>query len=86
VTANPKTLDVLSDVGVERARQDYLIEQGLIPWNCAGQGASPSMKLAVLTEEHLEVVKEVLEGGPDEALRTELIQLAAVAVAWAESL
>jgi NTP pyrophosphatase (non-canonical NTP hydrolase) len=48
-------------------------------------------KLAVLVEEVGEVARELCESraesrSPDSNLKTELIQLAAVAVAWSESL
>lgn len=66
----------------ERARQDEL-------WGgTAGEIASPDTtqehRLAVLAEEFGEVAKEVLEGDPTGNLRTELIQVAAVTLAWLE--
>lgn len=46
----------------------------------------PLLKLAILTEEVGEVAKALLDGEPLENLRAELVQVAAVAVAWLESL
>lgn len=57
------------------------------------QGVANAIKLAVLTEEVGEVAKEVYTSAVFDSdedtiakLRTELVQVAAVAVAWAESL
>lgn len=46
---------------------------------------APPTKLVILTEEVGEVAKEILEG-TEADLRKELVQVAAVAVAWLESL
>lgn len=47
----------------------------------------PEVKLAILVEEVGEVSKEVLEGGEQyQSLQVELVQVAAVCVAWLESL
>lgn len=75
---------VLKEVAAERERQHALWD-GKHRW---GEGDCSAdlpfgVKLAVLFEEVGEVARAVLdksEGG----LRTELIQVAAVAVAWAE--
>jgi len=92
------TEDILHMVLQERARQDALVAAGKLPFNCADpmidQGGDHALKLAVLGEEFGEVAKEVYElsvfeseaEDPLQKLRTELIQVAAVAVAWAESL
>jgi hypothetical protein len=73
-------IDVLCDVSLERVRQDE-------KW-----GGTPGIDRisgphypAVLGEEFGEVCKAVLEGQTAE-LRTELIHVAAVAVAWVEEL
>lgn len=80
--------DTLHAVMHERTRQEVL-------WpgkTCAGGDISDGRKLAILTEEVGEVAKEMNDAdneGRDVsavALRTELIQVAAVAVAWAEAL
>jgi hypothetical protein len=74
---------VLNAVRVERVRQDNLIAEGL-PIDCTDRGVPLADKLAVLAEEFGEVARAVLE--PEQNLYEELIQTAAVAVAWAESL
>jgi NTP pyrophosphatase (non-canonical NTP hydrolase) len=83
-------------VGFERERQDELKAAGRFEFTCADDGLTLAEKLACLTEELGEVAQEVLtqEGhrlardtlGTKEALRKELVQVAAVAVAWIESL
>ena len=58
------------------------------PWghgDCSSPHVSDLAKLAVLTEETGEVARALLEQDPDQ-LRTELVQVAAVAVAWLEAL
>lgn len=84
---------VLRCVSVERDRQETLRREGRFPYTCASpEGLSHSDKLAVLAEEFGEVARHVTEGVIDPArietyeLRKELIEVAAVAVAWAESL
>lgn len=51
--------------------------------DCSSPGVAEAVKVAVLTEECGEVSRAVLDHDPD-ALRRELIQVAAVAVAWLE--
>ena len=53
--------------------------------DCSQQGLLLPVKVAVLTEEVGEVARAVLDGDKDQ-LRAELVQVAAVAVAWLESL
>lgn len=77
---------VLVSVELERQRQDNLLEQGVIPWNLTDPLVAPGAKLGVLMEELGEVAKEVNEDGDEKALYTELVQVAACAVAWAEAL
>lgn len=87
---------VLGEVAAERARQNTLHEAGTIPFNCADANVPLPLKVAVLTEEFLESIREcnahAAAGHPHERhtcklrLRGELIQLAAVAVAVVESL
>ena len=58
------------------------------PWgvgDCSSDQVLPITKAAVLTEECGEVARAVLEQDTDQ-LRAELVQVAAVAVAWLESL
>src|SRR5258706_864326 len=73
------TIASLDDVLDERVRQDR--KWGRVPgvWT-----NDPGIKLAVLTEEVGEVARAVLERSPMDHLKNELIQVAAVAVAWAE--
>lgn len=81
--------DVFSDIAKERARQEKLKAAGKFKWTCA-DNVQMALKLTVLAEEFGEVAKEVCEGYQDKAsinrLRTELVQVAAVCVAWVESL
>lgn len=86
------TGDALSDVNEERFRQEELRRSGKFYWTCADVGPSDEAKLAVLSEEVGEVARLVVESVIDpkrrdkKKLREELIQVAAVAVAWAEAL
>lgn len=78
---------VLEAVKNERLRQQNLLAKGEIPWACDSPSISPGRKLSVLVEEIGEIANEINEGREDgPCLRMELIQVAAVAVAWAESL
>lgn len=88
-----KQVNVLNDVIKERERQERLRAEGKFFMTCAD--AMPlAEKLAVLSEETGEVAHEVCDalarGGSEPVsklrLYTELVQVAAVAVAWAESL
>jgi hypothetical protein len=85
--------DVLAEVGHERERQESLRLAGKFRATCATTGEhemSDPECLAVLAEEFGEAARAVSEGiaGNSELgrthLREELIQVAAVAVAWAE--
>jgi hypothetical protein len=93
------TASVLREVHFERQRQEELRLAGKFLWTCAHPKESNARKLAVLSEEFGEVARKVtdeinLEDKvlPAEAaecrvrLRKELIQVAAVCVAWVESL
>lgn len=53
--------------------------------DCSSDDVVPIVKAAVLTEECGEVARAVLDLN-EPALRAELVQVAAVAVAWLESL
>jgi hypothetical protein len=53
--------------------------------DCSSGDVDIVVKMAVLTEECGEVARAVLDAKPDD-LRTELIQVAAVAAAWLEGL
>ena len=84
--------DVLCSIHNERARQEELRRQGKFPHTCASVVLSHAEKFAILGEEFGEVARHVTEGVIDPArvdvmkLREELIQVAAVAAGWAESL
>lgn len=91
------TWAALLAVGTERRRQDDLRDAGRFAFTLADPlGLHTSAKLALLTEELGEVAKEAntLAGmrqargtlGTRQALRVELVQLAAEAVAWIEAL
>lgn len=69
--------EVLTAIRKERTRQDKL-------WGELNRTYTHERWLAVLTEEVGEVARDVLEGKP--TLREELVQVAAVAVAFIESL
>lgn len=79
----------LALVGAERARQNELW-----PGQTCADSIPHAAKLAILAEEFGEVSHELTEAlnrgdieAPDlDALRDELVQVAAVAVAWIESL
>jgi len=89
---------VIGLIAAERARQEELVRTGKLPFSCAEPmleaGGDHAVKLAILTEEIGEVAREVYERSvfespdddPDAKLRTELVQVAAVAVAWLEAL
>jgi NTP pyrophosphatase (non-canonical NTP hydrolase) len=86
----------ISLIVAERARQEVLKAEGRFEFTCADAGLTNAETLACLTEELGEVAQEVLtqEGrrlardtvGTPEALRKELVQVAAVALAWIEAL
>lgn len=87
----------LSDLLNERVRQNELKAQGRFLYTCADRELAPAQKLAVLAEEFGEVARATLEVGAlvndgrcvtdaREALRKELVQVAAVAMAWVEGL
>lgn len=88
---------ILADVNAERDRQEELRRTGAFDFTCAdrwevssGRMVNSADKLAVLAEEFGEVAREVNEGFRNKVdlhkLRAELIQVAAVAVAWVEDL
>jgi hypothetical protein len=85
-----KLSKIFTAIRAERHRQEQLHA----PCTCASPLIEPAHKLAVLTEEVGEVAKEVLDltnferetEDPEAKLRTELIQVSAVCVAWLESL
>lgn len=84
--------DAHDEVLLERNRQRRLYRERKITFDCASPIVDNRRKYRVLLEEVGEVAEAVhqLEGKPDwkrsDHLATELIQVAAVAVAWLESL
>lgn len=66
--------------------------EGKFPWTCKAARVSHEKKLAVLTEEVGEVARAIQDLWADRTeakrahLREELVQVAAVAVAWLESM
>jgi hypothetical protein len=82
---------VLFSVSNERHRQEQLKAEGRFLNTPADSVMTPSETLAVLGEEFGEVAREVAEsvaGKPlaTDRLRAELVQVAAVCVAWVERL
>jgi NTP pyrophosphatase (non-canonical NTP hydrolase) len=74
---------VLQAVRDERTRQELKRLAGDWTWTCSDPAHTAAEKLPVLIEEVGEVAKAMLEGSNT---REELVHVAAVAVAWAESL
>lgn len=97
-----ETWDVLADVNRERHRQEQIgisrRERGIDWRTCAdpAMAGGDAMRATVLGEEYGEACRAVLEGSVaaedvtrryhETNLRTELIQVAAVAVAWVEAI
>jgi hypothetical protein len=84
---------ILERIWIERLRQKDLFRAGRIGFDCASPVVSDDRKLRALVEEVGEVAKEIdaAEFGDNKKqarlrMRTELIQVAAVAIAWLESL
>ena len=75
--------NLLREVSIERDRQE--MKFGAKGRTCASREMPEGEKYLVLGEEFGEVGRAVLEGDR-EGLLQELIQVAAVAVAWAEAL
>lgn len=82
-----KRAAVYALIDAERARQSYTWGRphtwGL--GDCSSANVELTVKSAVLQEECGEVARAVLDRDPA-ALRTELVQIAAVAVAWLEGM
>lgn len=85
-------MEVLRDVIAERNRQEDLKAAGKFPATCADNTISDETKCCVLTKENGEVARVLCErasgraGGTDDKLYEELVQVAAVAIAWCEAL
>ncbi len=76
---------ILYKIDAERVRQEELRLAGKFRFTCADPTESNSIKLPVLMEEVGEVAKAINERDKAE-LKKELIQTAAVCVAWLEAL
>jgi NTP pyrophosphatase (non-canonical NTP hydrolase) len=92
--ATSQTHRVLADIAAERARQDELRDAGRFEFTAADSpGLTNDQRLTMLTEELGEVAREVqnlggtVHDGEASAskLYTELIQVAAIALAFAEA-
>ena len=85
--------EVLTDISRERERQESLKAAGKFPATCA-DNIPETTKCCVLTEENGEVARVLCERAcnpeseeaSDAKLYEELVQVAAVATAWCESL
>jgi hypothetical protein len=78
--------EIWAAITAERARQSALWD-GEHDWgigDCSSELVSAPVKAAVLAEECGEVARAALDGTID--LKDELVQVAAVAVAWLEGL
>lgn len=86
------TYEVIEEVAIERARQEQIgLDKAVagVRWSSCADPDMPGgddRRYTVLGEEFGEVANALLEHRGDEALRTELIQVAAVAVAWVEAI
>ena len=87
-----ESADVFTRITAERERQNLLLRQGKFSYTCASPVADPRRKLRVIVEELGEVAEALfrLEASECKANREhlieELIQVAAVAVAWLDAL
>ena len=89
---SPVIMDVFARIAAERVRQQELFRAGKFTFTCASTTADDNRKLRVLTEEVGKVAEAIdaLENKNDwkrfDHLREELVQVAAVAVAWLEAM
>ena len=92
ILSNVHIYEAIAD---ERARQNQLKAEGKFMYTCADPQMTDGARIAVLGEEFGEVCRAALERGVDgemsydkhgKDLRKELIQLAAVSVAYIEAL
>jgi len=83
---------VLDAIDSERSRQERLKADGKFAHSCADAGISNAERFLVLAEEFGEVGHELNEAIGEgrilnmTKLRTELVQVAAVCVAWCEAI
>lgn len=76
---------IFSEILIERGRQEHLRASGKFKETCASASMPASEKYVVLGEEVGEIAQAILHDDTAN-LREELIQVAAVCVAWLESL
>jgi hypothetical protein len=79
--------EIKTEIDIERWRQDLKFPGQWARARALGQDGMPDgLKLCILGEEFGEVCKAIIEGQPVEHLKMELVQVAAVCVAWLEGL
>lgn len=76
-------MTALERVAAERKRQEQLFADGELVWIASRPDCPDELRLAALVEEVGEVARAYHDGGD---IRTELVQVAAVAVAWLDGL
>lgn len=76
---------VYADIFHERQRQDRLKEQGRFTHTCADD-IPDGDKMIILAEELGEVARAIHDNEGVDQLYNELVQIAAIAMAWGESL
>lgn len=76
-----KRKDIYAAIDTERLRQEELHPGD----TCASVSMWDAQKMLILTEEVGEVARAILDHNPEHG-RKELVEVAAVAVAWLESL
>lgn len=74
-------MSILEEITAERDRAQRLRDEGELLFVASDPDCPVHLRLAALMEEVGEVARAVHDGGD---LRTELIQVAAVAASWAE--
>lgn len=77
---------VMDQVRAERLRQERLRNDGKIRYTVASPDCPVVLRLSALIEEVGEVARCLNDGEGDRRLADELVQVAAVAVAWVEYL
>lgn len=88
------TAQSLARIAIERNNQETLKEKGKFRNSCADEGVHDNWRFTVLGEEFGEVSRELNESSEfgigrennDAKLASELIQVAAVCVAWLEAI
>jgi hypothetical protein len=87
IRADVRREAILHEIANERQRQriKWTVAHAWGHGDCSSDGVDDAVKMAVLTEEVGEVARALLDRKPAD-LRAELVQVAAVAVAWVEAL